>query len=80
MASHPSSQTRLQIERQARALSQTRLGSLANTHPGVISRIESRLVIPSRPQRRRLAEALGILEDELFADFPDRIPLVEIPE
>lgn len=72
--------TRLQSERQARSLSQTRLAALSALHPGTISRIEARLVIPSNPQRQRLASALGLDEDELFADFPDRIPLVQVPE
>ena len=59
MAQPEQSKTRLQHERESRDLSQTRLAGMARMHPGAISRIESRLVLPSNPQRHRLAEALG---------------------
>lgn len=70
--------TKLEQEREKRALTQGRLAALADLHAASISRIEARLQIPSESQQQKLARALGLTASELFADFPERIPLVEV--
>lgn len=67
--------TKLQDTREAAGLSQTQLANAAGLHPADISRIERRRALPAPFQRSKLATALGRSEDDLFSDFPDRIPL-----
>ena len=72
--------TRLKQEREEQGLSQTRLAAWAEIHPSVLSRIEGRLMIPSEGHRLRIAKALRVSPEELFADYPSRIPLLEVAE
>ncbi len=78
MATDKNPITRLKREREEQGLSQTRLAAWAEIHPSVLSRIEGRLMIPSEGHRLRIAKALRVSAEELFADFPDRIPLLEV--
>jgi transcriptional regulator with XRE-family HTH domain len=63
--------TRLQKERQKRALTQMLLGSLANLTPGEISKIERRRVMPSALHLARLGRALGLDPEALLDDVDE---------
>jgi len=57
---------RLRDERKRQGLTQFELGKLANIHPVEIGRIERGIIKPFPGWRKRLAEALGVPEEELF--------------
>ncbi|MFO7773447.1 MAG: helix-turn-helix transcriptional regulator [Dehalococcoidia bacterium] len=57
---------KLREARKARGLSQLRLSFLTNIPPATISRIENNHVQPFPGWRRRLSNALGATEHEIF--------------
>ncbi|MBI4333028.1 MAG: helix-turn-helix transcriptional regulator [Chloroflexi bacterium] len=61
-------QNRIKVLRQERGLSQFALGKLADITPTDISRIENGMIHPYPGWRKRLAEALGVPEKELFPE------------
>ena len=71
--------TRLQRERERRRWTQAALSYRARVTASAISRIEARLALPAGPEKMRLAEALGMDAEALFADWPQRIPLGDPP-
>ena len=58
----------LKETRNKRGLSQLSLAKLTNIAPGDISRIENGWIHPYPGWRKRLAEALGVSERELFPE------------
>lgn len=72
--------TILETHRRKRGLTGQALAQLAGLHPAELSNVERLRLLPRPGFRKAIAEVLGIPEDELFADFPDRIPLKEIEQ
>jgi len=62
---------RIREFRQARGLSQAKLGRLAGIHPGDIASFERGRKRVSELNRRRLAAALGVGEYELMMEGAD---------
>lgn len=60
----------IRARRTAAGLSIARLGARADIEPGNLSKIERGLVMPSDDSRIKLARALGVRVEELFA-YPD---------
>jgi transcriptional regulator with XRE-family HTH domain len=56
----------LKIFRKNQKLSQLKLSYLTGIAPGDISRIENGWIKPYPGWRKRLAEALGVTQDQLF--------------
>lgn len=62
---------RLRVERLRRGLSLAKVCMLTGIDPGALSRVE-RGIWPAGPGwRRRVAEAFGLPEDELFREVAD---------
>jgi len=72
--------TRLEMERRSRGLGGQALAQLAGVHLAEVSAVENRRALPRPGFRKAVAEALDMLPEELFADFPDRIPLRGLDE
>ncbi|WP_434074876.1 helix-turn-helix domain-containing protein [Moorella naiadis (nom. illeg.)] len=60
--------SRLRDERRRRGWSQFELSKRSNIHPIEIGRIERGIVKPFPGWRKRLSEALGVPENELFGE------------
>lgn len=59
---------RVREERKRQGLTQFELAKRANIHPVEIGRIERGIIKPFPGWRKRLAEALGVPEAELFPE------------
>lgn len=64
-------ENRLREIRQLKRLSQFGLAKLSNVEPSILSKIETGIISPYPAWRKRIAEALGVLEAEIFPEVTE---------